>query len=211
MKKILEVWIFLILVVNVSAMTTNITVVSEDVYTGAILKLRSLENGELGNPYYPIFVGKNVGIIKFEVETGLSEVNLSLRFIDNGEVCLNVEKGPFAINGSEIVVDLREIVNTSVVEENDENVSKEVSGDNISKIDGENVTLVSKDNLVGYASQNHNVMPTNIYALVVVCILFTGGFLFFIIRSAYRSGAKRELRELGRMEVDKHLDELDEI
>ena len=115
MKKILEVWIFLILVVNVSAMTTNITVVSEDVYTGAILKLRSLENGELGNPYYPIFVGKNVGIIKFEVETGLSEVNLSLRFIDNGEVCLNVEKGPFAINGSEIVVDLREIVNTSVV------------------------------------------------------------------------------------------------
>ena len=211
MKKILEVWIFLILVVNVSAMTTNITVVSDDVYTGAILKLRSLENGELGNPYYPIFVGKNVGIIKFEVETGLSEVNLSLRFIDNGEVCLNVEKGPFAINGSEIVVDLREIVNTSVVEENDENVSKEVSGDNISKIDGENVTLVSKDNLVGYASQNHNVMPTNIYALVVVCILFTGGFLFFIIRSAYRSGAKRELRELGRMEVDKHLDELDEI
>ena len=65
MKKIWAMLVFFVLAANVSAMTTNITVVSDDVYAGAILKLRNLESENLGDSYYPFFVGKNVGIIKF--------------------------------------------------------------------------------------------------------------------------------------------------
>ncbi len=209
MKKIWVALVFLVLAVNVSAMTANITIVSDDVYTGAILKLRSLGSEELGDSYYPVFVGKNVGIVKFEVETGLSEVNLSLRFTDNGAVCLNIEKGPFAINGSDIIVDLRETPDIIVAEEEVKNISKEVVEETIPKIEDEEAIEINKEGLVGYASKDYSILvQNNVYFLVGLDILFTGLFSFFIIRSAYKSGAKAELKALGRIELDKKLDKL---
>ncbi|MCK5321429.1 hypothetical protein KAJ38_02520 [Candidatus Pacearchaeota archaeon] len=206
MKKVLVLLVFFVLALNVSAMAANVTVVSDDVYTGAILKLRSLESESLSDSYYPFFVGKNVGIIKFEIETGLSEVNLNLRFTNNGDIILNVEEGPFAINGSEIILDLRETPNITLVEEDVQNVSEEVNEENISKFENENATLRTHEELVGYATKDNSLAPTNNYALGGLAILFIGLFMFFIVRSAYQSGAKAELRELER--IDKKLDEL---
>lgn len=202
MKKILVMFMLIIFAVSVSAIATNITVVSDDVYTGAILKLRSLESGELGDPYYPFFVGENIGIIKFEVETSLSEVNLSLRFTNNGKVSLQTEEGPLAINGSDIIVDLgviEEVV--PLVNEAVENVSVEVDLEDSEK----KQTL-----LTGYAVKDYSVGVNANYLFLGLGVFFAGIFMFFIVKRAYKKGAEGELKLLGKMEIDRKIDALDD-
>ncbi|MFH1237949.1 MAG: hypothetical protein ABIH79_00985 [archaeon] len=215
MKKILVMLVLLVFAVNVSAMTSNVTVISDEVYTGAILELRNIDSGEVGEKrYYPFFIGKNIGVIKIEVETGLSEANFSLQFTNHGEVCLNIEKGPFVINGSDIILDLGKVEEISPIEEPIENssvdnVSEEVSEEVDFKIDEKRNILVNNPGLIGYASQYSGNLQNNIYILIGLGVLFVGIFMFFIVQKAYKSGAKGVVELLGRMEIDRKIDELD--
>ena len=215
MKKIWGVLVLLVFAVNVSAMTSNVTVISDEVYTGAILELRNIDSGDVGEKrYYPFFIGKNIGVIKFEVETGLSEVNFSLRFTSNGEVCLNMERGPFVINGSEIILDLRTVEEIILIEKSVENlnvdaVSEEASEENISEGEDEKEILTNEGGLVGYASNDYRIVQNNIYVLIGFGVLSLGIFMFFIVQKAYKNGAKEAAELLGRMEMDRKIDELD--
>lgn len=196
--------------VDVSAITSNVTIISDEVYTGATLKLRSLESGELGNSHYPFFVGENIGIIKIEVETGLSEANFSLRFTNNSEICLNIEEGPFVINGSDIMIDLRKV--GEIIVENEIVVFdeyEEASNETASEIEEGDATSDTKG-LVGYASKDPGIVQNNIYILFGLSILFAGIFMFFIVQKAYKSGAKGAAELLGRMEMDRKIDKLDD-
>ncbi|MEA3248120.1 MAG: hypothetical protein U9Q73_00260 [Nanoarchaeota archaeon] len=213
MKNLVIILVFFVLVVDVSATATNVTVINDDVYTGAILKLRNLGSESLGDSYYPFFVGRNIGIIKFEVETGLSKANLNLRFIKSGEISFSTERGPFTIDGSEIIIDLREIasINDSEREtvevEKTENITEEIIIQEDAPSLDNNTIQINKKGLVGHTLKDIFFEKSN-YVLIGFGILFTGFFLFFIVRSAYKSGAKAELRELGRMELDRKIDRL---
>ena len=77
-------------------------------FSGAVLRLKSSVEGELGDKIYASENLADVGIIKFEIESSLAEVYLDFIVTKDGEVIDSFEAGPFAVNGSEILIERRE-------------------------------------------------------------------------------------------------------
>ncbi len=77
-------------------------------FSGAVLRLKSSVDGELGDKIYASENLADVGIIKFEIESSLPEVYLDFIVTKDGEVSDSFEAGPFAVDGSEILIERRE-------------------------------------------------------------------------------------------------------
>jgi len=104
------IFLALFLISFSSAYKANITVMDEiDSFSGAIMKIKSTGTSEFSSDkYYASEYFTDVGIVKFEIETSLSEVDIYLRFSKDGSIRSEVEQGPFSINGSDILINLRE-------------------------------------------------------------------------------------------------------
>ena len=118
----------------VDALTANVTVMDEiGSFSGAILKLKSSMDGDNGDKILPSRNLANSGVIEFEIETSLSEIYFNLVITQSGQVKENVDLGPFVVNGSDILLDMRtkkevEVVKDVVVEvlENESVIEEEV-------------------------------------------------------------------------------------
>jgi hypothetical protein len=131
----------------VEAASANVTLIDEiGTFTGAVMKVKSPISGELGEKIFPSENLKNVGILKFEIESSLSEVMLTFITIKSGSEVESFEVGPFSVDGSEIIIDRREVAKNIplvVVVENDsldvvENVVEEdvvVENDSLDDVD----------------------------------------------------------------------------
>ena len=137
----------------VDAFTANVTLIDEiGSFTGAVLRLKSSMDGDNGDKIFPSNNLASFGIIEFEIETSLSEIYFNLAITQNGQPKENVDVGPFAVNGSGILVDMRpkkevEVVKDVAVEvlenESVESINNEsVEDENISE---EAVVVIEED------------------------------------------------------------------
>jgi hypothetical protein len=89
-------------------------------FSGAVLKIESPVTGAIGDKIYASEYLTNVGIIKFNIETALDEVFLNFIISKNGVVKDEFRDGPFVVNGSDILIDRREVVEREVTKEVEE-------------------------------------------------------------------------------------------
>ncbi len=208
MKK--EVGVFLLSVFLLSVfllsfvVAVEVTVIDEpDSFSGAILKIKSpISSSEYGEKIYPSENYYDAGVLKFDVETSLSEVDLLILLMKDGEPVMEIEKESVDFSNDTFVVDLREPVVVEVVsEEVNESVVNELSNET-----GEFVgdVVETTGNSIIEVGRNFKY-----YSIGVVFFLLFFVFLFIMIKMAYKSGAKSELKSLGRMELDEKIDELE--
>lgn len=97
-------------------------------FSGAILRIKSPVTGDVGDKIYASEYLTSVGIVKFEIETSLEEVLLTFAVSKNGVIVSEFVAGPFAVNGSEILIDRREKVELEVIKivGDMENISEEL-------------------------------------------------------------------------------------
>ena len=176
-------------------------------FSGAILKIKTAgSSGDYGDKIYPSENYGDAGVLKFDIETSLVEGDLWIVFTKNGELVKEFEEGPFDFRNGSVEIDLRkvivvetvsEVVDEVVVENVTEDIEDDVSDDGV---EDDGVGIVGKVVAAG-----------NVKYYSVGAVLFLGVLLFFfLVRSAYKSGAEAELKALGKMELDKRLDELDD-
>jgi hypothetical protein len=111
MKKVMGIiFLAMFLISFSSAFTANLTIIDEKgAFSGAILKMKSPDTSEFGSDkIYASEYRTDVGIVKFELETSLPEADFNIRLTKDGQIVTNVDKGPYSINGSDILIDLRE-------------------------------------------------------------------------------------------------------
>jgi hypothetical protein len=221
MKRVLSVIVVLLLVIcPVLATKAKVTVIDEESYSGAVLKLGNPSTGAFGDKIYPSLVGKGIGLIEFDIETLWPEVNLKLLLLNGGEVVLSLEDGPFQVNGSRITIDLREKIETveelitEVVNESEEPIVNETLNEDLDLVgeDEEELVESSSDGITGrIVSGGKNIFTGDygLFAMIGFGVLAGGLLIFFVVRMAYKSGAKAELKELGRMEIDRRIDNID--
>lgn len=110
--QIFAITLLLTLTINLTqANEAEIIIVGEiGSFSGAFLKIISPTTEEASEKIYPSEYLTKAGVIKFQIETSLPEATLNIMMIQNGEIIKNLEKGPFSINGSKILIDEREII-----------------------------------------------------------------------------------------------------
>lgn len=159
MRKVILCFVFLMLsmVSFGSAFQANITIIDDiGSFSGAYLKIKSVDSDIfIDDKIYPSEFLVGVGIVKFNLEISLSEIDLNVRMIKDGRVVSDFEDGPFLINGSDILIDLREKV--EVVEEVIESVVDSINESSVEEINnftgnenlsrGESVVIVEDENL----------------------------------------------------------------
>lgn len=109
--------VFILSSVSFADATKAEVVLIDDIgsFSGAVLKVKSPISGNIGEKIFPVENLKNVGIVKFEIETALSEVLLKFIVTKDGEIIAELEEGPFLVNGSEILIDRREKIELPVI------------------------------------------------------------------------------------------------
>lgn len=115
MKKVILCFVFLMfsMVSFGSAFQANVTIIDEiGSFTGAYLKIKSVDSsaydeGKITPSEYHLI---NVGILKFNLEVGVSSLDIKVVLIKNGQSIQEFEVGPFSINGSDILIDRRDKV-----------------------------------------------------------------------------------------------------
>jgi len=147
-------------------------------FSGAILRIESPVNGDIGDKVYASEYLTQVGIIKFDIDTSLDEVLLNFVVMKSGLVVGEFQSGPFVVNGSEILVDRRKRV--EVVQETVEPIV-ENSSNKSESVDDEVI-----ESLVGNESADFNktleeevvdgIVDGNVFFLFLI-----GGILTFII------------------------------
>lgn len=211
MKKEMLAVFLLMLVGFASAVSLNITIIDEaGSCSGAVLRLKASENGELGDKIYPNpdKYLKDAGILKFEVDTSLAEIFFNVVFTKDGAKVKEIDKGPFDVNGSDIVVDLREIEELEVIKtvEVEENVSEDLNETNESIVEVEvgAEDLNESEDLVeitGRVMQSLGDYGSVVYysvggALLVILVLI------IIFVSLKRSGKKKKEKEDDLVDED---------
>ncbi len=220
MKKVLIfIALSLLIISPVLASEFKLSIITDETHTGAVLKLKS-PSGELGDPIYPSLIGKGIGVVEFDVETGLSEANFYVRFVKNGAVTKSLENEEFyKINGTDIVIDLREnakkIANSTLSVESapiEEETAEAETEESIEEIPEKESFLSKTETITGaVVNGGKNIFegPYGLLIQIITGVLVLGALLFFIVKKAYKSGAKAELKELGRMKLDEKIDMLD--
>ena len=144
MKKIVMFLILGLFVVSfASALKANVTLVDDiGSFSGAILKFKAPNSSSFSDKIYASEYHTEVGIVRFEVETSLSEIDVSIMTTMNGDFADEILAGPFVLNGSEIFIDKREVVenNNSVIAGNDSAGNLSVVGDEESVRESVNFT-----------------------------------------------------------------------
>jgi len=122
------VFIF-ILVIGFSSAAVAEVILIDDIgsFSGAVLRIKSPITGDIGDKIYASEYLTDVGIVKFEFETSLSEVFLGFVTSKDGMVVEEFSVGPFVVNGSEILVDRREKVEREVIKVEEVIVEEEVA------------------------------------------------------------------------------------
>jgi len=118
MKKVLVVFAFLFLFsfTFVDAFAAKVTVIDEiGSFSGAVLRLKSSMDGELGEKMYADRNFVEQGVLEFDIETSLSEIYLDIVITKDGMVVANIDEGPFVMNGSDILIDRREKKEVEVI------------------------------------------------------------------------------------------------
>ncbi len=236
MKKGLFVLAILLLVISpVLAYSSTLTIQGDELISGAVLRISSPGEEDWGEKIYPSLNGGSLGLVMFEIESSIDEVDFEVRFLNNGEVILKEIFESYSLIDSEILIDLREIA-SDVAEDIEINESEVVVEEIINDSqEGNSVELNETETLIEKeTSENETIEQTRWTGFVSrikgmtgfvvsvaknnknspVVLIGIGAILsvlvlFFIVKKAYRSGALSELQSLGRMELDKKLDVLD--
>lgn len=147
-------------------------------FSGAILRIKSTADGEPGDKIYASEYLTQVGIIKFNIETSLSEVFLDITLTKSGMVVDTIAEGPFVVDGSEILIDRREgaeevaaVQEVEVVVEEDESV--EVVEDEV--IESEVIEADVSDNDVQVKKSLRDMGDDTFFLYLI------GGVLTFIV------------------------------
>lgn len=162
MKRVILTFVFLMfgMLSFGSAFQANITVIDDiGSFSGAYLKIKSVDSDFfIEDKIYPSEFLVGVGIVKFNLEISLSEIDLNIRMIKSGRVVDDFKVGPYLINGSDILIDRREKVET--VEETVEEISNITSYENFSQsegvveVDGESNVSEVNESVVIVKSEN---------------------------------------------------------
>lgn len=187
MKREVLAVLMMLLVGLTSAVSVDVTVVDNaGSYSGAILRLKASEDGELGEKVYPDSDKylKAAGVLKFEVETSLSEVFFNVVFTKDGAKVKEIDKGPFDVNGSEIYVDLRDIKELDVIKktevEVEENVSEMESNESNETV--VEVDVVDEDSEEdGYLVEMTGWVMQNVDSYGNVVYYSLGGFVLLVL------------------------------
>jgi hypothetical protein len=128
-----------------SAFQSNITIIDDiGSFSGAYMKIKSVDSEVfIEDKIYPSEFLVGVGIVKFNLEISLSEIDLDFKLIKNGQIIDEFEAGPFLINGSDILIDRREKV--EVVEEVIEEIIEEEIIEEVVEEIIENVVVVENE------------------------------------------------------------------
>ncbi len=185
MKKwMMFVFMFFILSVSfsVDAAKAEIVVV-DDVgsFTGAVLRVISPITEEVGDKIYPSAYLTQAGVVKFDIETSLDEVNLKIVISKDGHIVGTIEDGPFAVNGSRILFDRRDGVNRSFVAETP--VVEEVNETPVVSENNSNGTEVVEPIVVEDVAEN------NILVTEVANVFLTGKSVFIREDGTFRAGS----------------------
>lgn len=201
---VLMKWLFFILVFILTfglvSATVSEVVIVDDIgsFSGAVLRIKSAVDGEPGDKIYAVEFLTGVGIIKFDIETALSEVWLDIIMTKDGAIIDVVSEGPFVVNGSEILIDRREkevafevIKKAPVVEEVVDELVKEEIVEEVMPIVVEDVVEddLLKNKLTGFFMTGKAVFIEDDGSFDfgfslggVFLILFFGLFIFMIVR-----------------------------
>lgn len=172
-------------------------------FSGAILKIKTAgSSGDYGDKIYPSENYGDAGVLKFDIETSLVEGDLWIVFTKNGELVKEFEEGPFDFRNGSVEIDLRKVIVVETVSE----VVDEVVVENESVVENVTEEVVS----IGITGRVVTGLGNFKYYSVGGFLLLGVVLFFFLVRSAYKSGAEAELKALGKMELDKRLDELDD-
>lgn len=144
-------------------------------FSGAVLRIKASASGDVGDKIFPFENLARAGVVKFNVETSLSEIFLNILIIKDGEVVNTIDEGPFVVDGSQILIDLREGAEdvASVVLDDVENVSGVVELDNISL----DVNDSAEEDKVSVES----VKERSGYNIDLYVLYLIGGVLTFIV------------------------------
>ncbi len=215
MKKAMIVFMLGIFMLSlVVASTATVTVVdSIGSFSGALLKIKNPTSEFFGSDKInPSGYLSNVGIVKFEVESDIPEVDMQIRMTKDGEFIREILRENVSINGSEIIIDLREkpkvdVEVPEIIEEienitvEETNVSEEFEVENNETSTGLTGKVTSKI--------KSTVGENGVYYYGGAGFLIVLLALFLVVKMAYRSGAKNELKLFSKGALDKRIDELD--
>lgn len=143
-------FLLLVSISSVSAVATEVVLIDDiGSFTGAFLRIKSTENSVfIEDKIYPSEYLLDVGVVRFEIDTLLSEIDLNVKLIEEGEVIADFEAGPFKMNGSEILIDRRDkseivgIIRDVVV--NNESVN-ELVNESVNGLENESVIIPGYD------------------------------------------------------------------
>jgi hypothetical protein len=226
MKKSMYTAVLGLFLISLVSAASQVTVIGDpNTFTGARLFIESY-NGGWSDPIYPDpdQTYCSGGVVRFDVNSEKTSADIKLIFTKNGEIFMEVIKGPFDLTKN-VEIDLRpgvEKKNASVessveAEENasvEENLTEEnetedslvVQVEDVeSVIDGEEVDLNSSDGITGFATSWTESKFTpwvfGFIGLVVVVVI-----VVIVAKVSYKKGVEAEMRDITRFsEMNKHL------
>lgn len=182
----------------------ELTVVDEPgFFSGGVVRVRASEFDDYGDKISPSEFYVDVGVLKFDIETLLDEGDLLIMLLKNGDIVDMVEKNSLDFSNETLTVDLRELVEKEVVEKS-KNVTEAVENLTEDIKESENFS----GDVLGVTGKVISGVSGFKYYFIGGIVVLGAVFLFFLIRSAYKSGAEFELRELKKMEHDGKIDKL---
>lgn len=226
MKKSVGVFLIgLFLVSFTFALGTEVTIMSKpNSFTGAYLKWKSLESASYGTEktYPSNYDYTDVGVVKFDVESGLTEAMVQVVLMNQGAKILENESGPYDLTKGSLTIDLRKKVELNVTKvlvveeifnETNESVVEEVIEEVVEPSEGGwKGWSFFRGWLTGFSVSEVKEKfsgSNQVYYLGGVGIFMAVLLFFLVVRRAYQSGAKAELRTLARMQLDEKIDALD--
>ncbi len=123
-KKTILFILLLILVISFSSATRILVSIDTNEYSGGILKIEDVNSGQVSEKIYPSFV--NEELIEFSTDIIWAQINLDLKLLNNGEIVLNQNLGPYP-NTGDINIDLAEPPDEEL-----ENLTTLISEENLS-------------------------------------------------------------------------------
>lgn len=216
----------------VYAYTVDVEVLSEPrLFKGATMKIQAPGASESEDKIFPSENYAMSGVLRFHFETELKEADMIIRFSSDGEVVEEYLAQNLDMTKSSIFIDLRgeeeEIVIGGQIVKGagtPDVVIEDVESNQVEdKLEENLVSNASEDLDLNEGDFDSNERGSGITGFVVSAlnseyrffyflgIGFIGTFVavFLIVRMAFKSGARAELRNLGRMELDRRLDQLE--
>ena len=198
MKKIAGVLILSVLFLSLAS-AVQITIVDKpNTFSGAVLRVGS----ETGDKIYPV-EERGGAMVRFNVSYS-GEAMIYVTFVKDGNVLegKNLVRGPYDFS-EDIMINLDEEMKANSTEDVEEVINETVvvNEDASSQPDTSEVTgkVVSDSSSSGH--WRYYLGGGIILALVAV---------FAVIKFAYVSGSKSAVKAIGKMELDRRIDELDE-